>query len=473
MKIDISYRRILALTGPVVITQMTHTAMGVIDTMMVGRLGVVALAGVGLGAIIAWWCLSFFVGLLQGVNTFVAQFFGAGRRDRVGVSFWQGLYVAVAAGVALLALSPLSAWVFSLTQASPETQAIATDYTQVRMAAAIGLMIFLVAENYYRGLGRTEIPMWAGLVQLVLNCGLNYLFIFGAYGFPELGPAGAAVGTVIAQFVVATGLLAGVLLTSMGRNYGASRPRPFESALMGKMLRVSVPIGIQVFMELGGISVFTALIARLGDSQMAATNAVIHAWSVSYMLAVALAAGSTTLVGQCLGAQQLQDARRVVGRVLRLGYLGMAVMAVLYIGFPDRLMSLFVRQAELGEVLLYARPLFLIAAVCLVFDLQFNVLSGALRGAGDTAFTMWVNIGVVWGVFVPLLFVATRSWGLIGAWSCFIVHVMLMAALLGLRVRGRVWIERGAALLDAERSSSSGEADSALEIDDLRSSPVV
>ena len=473
MKIDISYRRILALTGPVVITQMTHTAMGVIDTMMVGRLGVVALAGVGLGAIIAWWCLSFFVGLLQGVNTFVAQFFGAGRPDRVGVSFWQGLYAAVAAGAALLALSPLSAWVFSLTQASPEAQAIASDYTQVRMAAAIGLMIFLVAENYYRGLGRTEIPMWAGLVQLVLNCGLNYLFIFGAYGFPELGPAGAAVGTVIAQFVVAVGLLAGVLLTSMGRNYGASRPRPFESALMKKMLRVSVPIGIQVFMELGGISVFTALIARLGDSQMAATNAVIHAWSISYMLAVALAAGSTTLVGQCLGAQQLQDARRVVGRVLRLGYLGMAAMAVLYIGFPDRLMALFVRQAELGEVLLYARPLFLIAAVCLVFDLQFNVLSGALRGAGDTAFTMWVNIGVVWGVFVPLLFVATRSWGLIGAWSCFIVHVMLMAALLALRVRGRVWIERGAALLDAERSHSSGEADSALEIDDLRSSPVV
>ena len=471
MKIDISSRRILTLTAPVVVTQMTHTAMGVIDTMMVGRLGVVALAGVGLGAIISWWCLSFFVGLLQGVNTFVAQFFGAGRRDRVGVAFWQGLFLAVAAGVALLALSPLSAWVFSLTRASPEAQAIATDYTQVRMSAAIGLMIFLVAENYYRGLGRTDIPMRAGLVQLALNCGLNYLFIFGAGGFPELGPAGAAVGTVIAQFVVALGLLGGVLLTSMGRDYGASIPRPPESALMGKMLRVSVPIGIQVFMELGGISVFTALIARLGDSQMAATNAVIHAWSVSYMLAVALAAGSTTLVGQCLGAQQLEDARRVVGRVLRLGYAGMAAMAVLYIGFPDRLMALFVPQAELGEVLPYARPLFLIAVVCLVFDLQFNVLSGALRGAGDTTYTMWVNIGVVWGVFVPLVFVATRYWGLIGAWSCFIIHVMLMAALLALRIRGRTWIERGAALLDAERAA--GACESTVEIDDLRSSPAV
>ena len=84
---------------------------------------------------------------------------------------------------------------------------------------------------------------------------------------------------------------------------------------------------------------------------------------------------------------------------------------------------------------------------------------------------MLVNVGVAWLVFVPLLFVATRSWGLIGAWSCFIIHVMLMAGLLALRVRGRTWIERGAALLEAERAGGAGE--SAVEIDDLRSSPAL
>ena len=176
-------------------------------------------------------------------------------------------------------------------------------------------------------------------------------------------------------------------------------------------------------------------------------------------------------MGQCLGAQQLRDARRVVGKVLRLGYVAMAAMSVLYVGFPNWLMAVFVREAELGEVLPYARPLFLIAVVCLVFDLQFNVLSGALRGAGDTSYTMWVNIGVVWGVFVPLVFVATRHWGLIGAWSCFIIHVLLMAALLALRVRGRTWIERGAALLEAEGAEE--RASGAVELEDFRSSPAV
>ncbi len=471
MKIDISYRRILRLTAPVAVTQMTHSAMGFIDTVMVGRLGVVALAGIGMAAIITWWCLSFFVGVLQGVNTFVAQFFGAGRNERVGAAFWQGIYLAVGAGVAVLALAPMSTWIYSLTQASAEAQAIAVEYTEARLAAGIGLMIFLVAENYYRGLGRTDVPMFAGLIQLVLNCGLNYLFIFGALGFPELGPAGAAVGTVIAQAVVAAGLLCGVLLTSIGREYGASTPRLPEPALMSRMLRISLPIGVQVFMELGGISVFTALVARLGDAEMAATNAVIQAWSVSFMLAIALAAGAATLVGQCLGAQQTESARVVVRRVLRIGYLGMVLMAVVYVGYPDRLIALFVPQSELGLVMPYARPLFLIAVVCLVFDLQFNVLAGALRGAGDTTYTMLVNVGVAWLVFVPLLFVATRWWGLIGAWSCLIIHVMLMAGLLAMRVRGRAWIERGAALLEAERSPAAAGA--GVELDEMRSSPAL
>ncbi len=458
MNIDISYRRILRLTAPVAVTQMTHSAMGFIDTVMVGRLGVVALAGVGLAAIITWWCLSFFVGVLQGVNTFVAQFFGAGRNHRVGAAFWQGIYLAIAAGAASLALAPLSGWVYGLLQASPEAQAIAVEYTQVRLSAGIGLMIFLVAENYYRGLGRTDVPMVAGLVQLVLNCGLNYLFIFGVAGFPELGPAGAAVGTVIAQAVVAVGLLAGVLLSALGRSYGASTPRPPEPALISTMLKVSLPIGVQVFMELGGISVFTALVARLGDAEMAATNAVIQAWSLSYMTAIALAAGATTLVGQCLGARRTSPARLVVRRVLRIGYIGMALMSIVYIGFPDRLMALFVNEAEVSLVMPYARPLFVIAVVCLVFDLQFNVLAGALRGAGDTTYSMLVNVGVAWLVFVPLLFVATRHWGLIGAWSCFIVHVALMAALLGLRVRGSTWTDRGVSLLDAERRTAPAAA---------------
>jgi len=472
MKIDISYRRILQLTAPVAVTSATHSTMGVIDTIMVGRLGVTALAGVGLAVLFSWWGLSFFYGLLQGVNTFVAQFFGAGRRDRVGVAFWQGLYIAAGAGALMLAAAPLARFVFSWTGASPEVQAIATSYTEIRVGAAVGFFAFLVAENYFRGLGRTEVPMYAGLLQLVLNCGLNYLFIFGAFGFPQMGAPGAAVGTAIAQVVVAAGLILGVVLTATGRRYGAATVRALDFPLLGRMLRVSVPIGLQVFMELGGIMIFTALVARLGDAEMAATNAAVQLWSLAFTVAYALAAGTTTLVGQSLGARQPDEARLAIRRLLRIGYVAMAACGLVFIGFPNQLIAVFLPEPDqLALVLPYAQPLLLIAAICLIFEFQFNLLMGALRGAGDTTYCMIVNIGAVWLVFVPLLFVATTHWGLIGAWSCFVVHVALMAGLLALRVRGRVWIERGMALLDAERPE--GLPHHPIEVEELRSSPAV
>ena len=127
---------------------------------------------------------------------------------------------------------------------------------------------------------------------------------------------------------------------------------------------------------------------------------------------------------------------------------------------------------DLAALLPYARPLFLIATLCLIFELPFNIYSGALRGAGDTTYPMVVNIGVAWLVFVPLVFFATRNWGLGGAWSCFIVHVALLAGLLAVRVRGRTWIERGASLLDAERAGGVATS-SVSEMDDLRSSPAL
>ena len=462
--IDIGYRRIVTVTAPVVVTQLTHTAMGVIDTMMVGQLGIVALAGVGLGSLISWWVLSFFVGLLQGVNTFVAQSFGAGRPKRVGQSFWHGLYLGAVAAAIVFLLSPASSLLFRWTAASVEVQAIASEYMTVRLMGAVGLLIFLVSENFYRGLGRTDIPMWGGLAELVLNCGLNYLLIFGKAGFPALGAAGAAIGTVFAQSTVGLVLLSGILFSRLGVRFHARVPQALQPRLIYSMLKVSMPIGIQVFMEMGGISVFSAVVARLGDVEMAVTNAVIQAWSAGFMMAVALGVGATTLVGQCLGAGQISDARIVLHRVLRLGYGCMAFVGAVYLLFPDRLISAFLRDADQAAALPYARPLLLIAAISLVFELRFNVLSGALRGAGDTTYSMLVNIGVTWLVFVPLVLLATSQFGLVGAWSCFIIHVGLMSVLLALRTRGQRWLELGAELVRRSEREDETVAPSVVDI---------
>lgn len=439
--IDISYRRIFRIAGPVLVTNFSYTAMGVIDTMMVGRLGVTALGAVGLGNIVVFSALSFFWGLLSGVNTLTAQAIGARDRASVGRVFFQGLYLAVLCGAIIASTAPLVPRALAWIDPPGAVHDLAAGYMHIRLLGGGGVVLLWAADNFYRGLGWTTLTMWCGMAQLVLNCGLNYALIFGRLGAPAMGVAGAALGTVLAQLVIGLFLASTVFFLRTPRvELEVWRGWRFTRSLFAGLLRLSLPIGIQTSLEMGGVTVFTALVARLGEAQLAATNAVIQAWSLAFMGAFALSVGATTLVGQCVGAEETGQAREVIGRVMRLGYGLMVVMGTLYLAAPEGIMALFVTPEELAELLPFARPLFTVVVACLVFDLQFNVLSGALRGAGDTTYSMLVNVGSAWLVFVPALFIVTPRFGLVGAWSCFILHLVVMAWLLQVRVRGSRWL---------------------------------
>ncbi len=439
--VDISYRRIARITGPVLVTQASHTTMGVVDTVMVGRLGVTALGGVGVGNLLVWAVFSFFWGLLAGVNTLVAQAIGAGDRRAAGRAFWQGVYLALGSAVVIGLFWPLVPPLMRWVGASPEVQAVAGRYMQVRLLGGLGFALLLAADNLYRGLGHTRPPMWAGMVQAALNIALNYALIFGKLGAPALGTEGAAWGTVTAQTLVGAALLASVLGSRrLRRRLHLAVLWRFDPGAFATLVRLSLPIALQVFLDMGGITVFTVLVARLGDAQIAATNAVIQAWSVAYTAAYALSVGATTLVGQAVGAGREPEARRVMRRVLKLGVGVMAVPGVLYVLFPEGLMVLFVKASELDALLPYARPLFSIVAVCVMLDLHFNVLSGGLRGAGDTTYCMLVNLGSAWLLFVPAALLVTPRYGVVGAWTCMVLYLLAMNALFELRLRGRRWL---------------------------------
>ena len=246
-RIDISYRNILRIATPVLLSTVSFTAMGIIDTIMVGRLGVLELAAVGLGNLLTWWFLSFFFGLLGGVNAFVAQFYGADRPDRLGAVVWQGLYLALASGLLVASCWFLAPTVFSWTGAEPAMQRIATEYSQLRLLGGFGLTLLVLADNVYRGLGRTEIPMFAAWLQLALNCLFNYALIFGELGAPALGARGAALGTVAAQTLVGVALLGSLFArSSLRRRYRLASTWRFDPGLFRRLVLVSLPIGVQL-----------------------------------------------------------------------------------------------------------------------------------------------------------------------------------------------------------------------------------
>jgi Na+-driven multidrug efflux pump len=129
-----------------------------------------------------------------------------------------------------------------------------------------------------------------------------------------------------------------------------------------------------------------------------------------------------------------------------------AFFGIVYVTLPHKLVAIFVKAEDYETLLPHARPLFVIVVICLVFDLFFNIYAGALRGAGDTRFTMLINIGSVWLIFVPSTIFAVNRFGLIGIWSCLIVHVAVMALVLHFRFAGRAWMAKG--MITAERSDS-------------------
>jgi Na+-driven multidrug efflux pump len=212
-------------------------------------------------------------------------------------------------------------------------------------------------------------------------------------------------------------------------------------------------------MEMGGFSVFTAVVARLGDPQLAATDAVIHAWSAAFMLSYGLSIAGQTLVGQCIGAGEKEEARRVIHRILRVGLVLMAALGLVYTLLPESLMALFVRPSELAVLLPFARPLFTIVAICLFFDLTFMVVAGGLRGAGDTTYAMMANVGAAWLIFVPLTVYVAPRYGLVAAWSCVIVYLASMALLIWLRFRGTAWMKD--ALERADGAPAEAQEDAA------------
>jgi MATE family multidrug resistance protein len=443
--IDITYRRIASIAGPVIINQLTITLMGVIDVIMVGQLGVRALAAVGLAAMVGLAVFAFFSGMFSGVNALVAQAVGGRDQRAAGVVLWQGLYLA---GISALLMGVM--WwgvptLFYWTGATPEVQTLSVDYMRMRLLGGLGFAVIAAASNFYRGIGRTQILMASAVVQLLLNCGLNYVLIFGKFGAPALGTTGAAIGTSIAQWIVGL-LLFGTLFAApmLRRGYALTRTWRWRPKIFSALLRLSLPIGGQLFLEVASLTVFTAVIGRLGDAQLAATNAAWHSWSVAFMVGVGLSVSGTTLVAQCIGAGRPDDARIVVRRILHVGYGAMAAAAAVYLLVPEQIMAVFVHNSELDRLREFARPLFTMVALVVAFDMQFSVVLGALRGAGDVTYPMVVNLVCPWLLFVPATLVIAPRFGVAAAWGVLVINYIVMAALITRRARGREWLLRPA-----------------------------
>ena len=432
------YREVWLLAYPIVIAMISRTAMMFVDSAMVGRLGVTELAAVGLAGTLTWTLLSFFDGFLASINTFVAQRYGAGNRRGVSVAAWQGIYLALGSYLVILLISRFTGPLFALMKPSAEVQRLGSIYAQIRLYGGMPVFISFGIGGFLRGIGDTKTPMRIEIVANLVNIILDYLLIFGKFGFPRLEVAGAAIATLIAGVVAAVGYLAAFLSRKANQEFQTRSHFQIDFRDIRRIMRIGLPMGFHFFMDMASFTVFVALIGRMGDVVLAANSAAVTLISTAFMPLYGLSTAATTLVGQYIGSGQLHHARRSGYTTIKLGVVYTFWVAIAFFMVPEFLLSLITPDAEvvrLGTGILFFAALFQLSD-------GFGICSaGALKGAGDTFFTMCVGIGYSWLLFLPLAY-SLGIWlgyGVAGAWCGATIYIVLAGTTYFLRFRSDRW----------------------------------
>ncbi len=407
-------RQTLALSAPVSVTQLGMMAMGLVDTMLVGPLGSVSLAAVSVGNSVFFSVLIFCLGVVQALDPLIAQAIGGGRRPAAGRHVYQGAYLAVALALPLTLLFLRCEWIFRALGQAPEVSVQAAEYLAGRTWAVLPFLLFAVGRGLLNGLGDTRPVMWIALLSNGVNAVADWALIYGHFGLPRLGVEGAGLATSIVRWCM-LGMLVAILLLERYRDLVRAPVLP-DPAHLWTLVRVGLPIGGQLFLEVGLFATVSILSGWLGAKAQAAHQIALSLASFTFMAPLGLSMGATIRVGQAVGARRLDDAARAGRVAIGLGAAVMGTGAILFLSFARSLASIFSPEPAVLET---AAGLVAIAGVFQVFDGVQVVATGCLRGAGDTQTPFVANAVSHWAIGVPL------------AW--------LLAFPLGMGVRGRWW----------------------------------
>lgn len=436
------FPELVRLAWPIAVSTLSYSVMTLVDTLFVARLGAAALAGVGLGGVASFMVLCFGFGALRAVNVLVAQAVGAGDRARARTWLWTGIWAALALGVAMLAVGQAVASVLHHLAASEAAGWHAEAYVSVRLFSAPLLMIYVALREHRYGLGDTRTPMVAALAGNVANIVLDWLFIVEW----SWGVAGAAWATVIGHGLEA------VLLVAVAARERLWPVRVGWSELK-QLLDLGVPTGAQFWMEVGSFGLLTAIIASLGDVQLAAHQIALQVVHFSFLPAMALGEAGAVLAGQAVGAGEVRLVRRVarLAALSAIAYTGACTVVVVAGG--SLIASAFTADAALSSVTV---SLLWMSSAFLVADGAAVVARGVLRGTGDVRFPAVVGIACAWVCTPPLAWLLGRVAGLgaLGGWIGLSLEIAIAACILWWRLERAGWLawaRRSRARLRADR----------------------
>lgn len=433
-------REVLAMSGPIILGMLSYTIMEFFDKVMVSYVGTDALAAVGSAGIGSYTLCTLYVGIISVVTTFVAQCYGRGDIHLCAKYCWQGIYLSLLGIVVGLAFWPIVPTFFGAMQHGEMVTRLEVQYFRIRLIGYVFIGFNTAFAGFFQAVDRPRISMYAAMLGNAINLVLNYLLIFGKCGFPRMEVAGAAIATVVA--IVAQSLFfAGIFWSApFHSRYATRTSSTFEWNRIRELFRIGTPAAVSMFLDVANWWIFIAfIIGRFGAESLAANTIAISIMHLCFMPAVGLNQGIAAIVGQWLGRRNIPRAKSRTYTAIRIAAAYMMGMGFIFAIFGGVIIRV-VFNAE-APVVALGHKMLILAAFFQAFDAVNIICMGALRGAGDTRWMMFMTIIMSYFVFLPLalIFGVYMNGGALGAWVGATIFIVVLSAVLFRRFQSESW----------------------------------
>ncbi|AZQ36013.1 MATE family efflux transporter [Streptomyces cyaneochromogenes] len=427
-------REIVALAVPAFGALVAEPLFVMADSAIVGHLGTSQLAGLGVASALLMTAVSVFVFLAYATTAAVARRVGAGDLQAAIRQGMDGIWLALLIGAAVIAVVlPTAPFLVDLFGASDTAAPYATTYLRISALGIPAMLVVLAATGVLRGLQDTRTPLYVAIAGFVANAALNVGLVYGA----DLGIAGSAWGTVIAQCGMAAAYL--VVVVRGAREHGASL-RP-DAAGIRASAQAGVPLLVRTLSLRAILMIATAVAARLGDADIAAHQIILSLWSLLAFALDAIAIAGQAIIGRYLGADDAEGARAACRRMVQWGIAVGVVLGLLVVVSRPAFLPLFTSDSSVKDT---ALPALVIVALSQPICGVVFVLDGVLMGAGDGPYLAWAMV-LTLAAFAPVaLLVPVLGGGLTALWGAMTLMMTVRMMTLWLRARSGRWIVTGA-----------------------------
>ena len=436
------FRYNLKLASPVILGMLGHTFVSFVDNVMVGQLGAAELAAVSLGNSFIFIAMSIGIGFSTAITPLVAEADSEQDFAKGKSVFKHGFFLCTVLGLVLFLMLLFAKPLMYVMDQPEEVVQLAVPYLDLVAFSLVPLIIFQAFKQFSDGLSLTKYPMYATIVANVLNVIINYILIFGKFGFPEMGIVGAAVGTLVSRFVMLFYLWWLLAKREKSKAYVTQiKFFKLKKQALQKLTNLGLPSALQMFFEVGIFTSAIWLSGTLGANAQAANQIALNLSSMTFMVAMGLSVAAMIRVGNQKGLKDFKALKRIAESIFLVGFVFAVVFALVFVIFNTMLPDLYVdlddpnNAVDTAEVVKIAATLLLAAAVFQISDSLQVITLGALRGLQDVKIPTVITFISYWIIGFPIscFLGKEEAYGSLGIWLGLLAGLTVAAVLLYMR----------------------------------------